>query len=735
MEFIFLDLITAALFAVKWLIYVLAFLLLLLGIDDLVIDLSYWVRRFYRKLFIYSNFPTADESILFPVPEKPLAVMVPAWNEVGVIGKMAEFAAKTLDYENYQIFVGVYPNDPDTQRDVDEVCQRFVNVHKVVCARPGPTSKADCLNNIINAILTFEESSGVQFQGFILHDAEDIISPLELRLFNFLTPAKDLIQVPVYPFIPRWHEFTAGHYLDEFAEQHAKDIVVREAVVGQVPSAGVGTCFSRRAILALLADGDGIAFDIQSLTEDYDIGYRLKGKGMEEIFARFYVKDPKYASLREYGTGVSRAQGGVICVREFFPRTFDHAVRQKSRWITGIVFQGTKSLGWSRSFAQNYFLWRDRRSGVANFVGLLVNATILIAFLVWGINRLFPQSWQFPSLLDGGPIFLTVLALNVALLANRIFHRFFFVCTFYGINQGLLSIPRILWSNIINFCATWRALINVIRAGDARRVAWDKTQHEIPSLSETSRTPIGQYLVEMGEITQEQLEQQLQGGHRFRLGRTLMMQMLVTPQALGKALAMQAGIAYDEKLPMDFDATLIASFPRKLALRYGVVPLCKKGDRLELAVEKFLSPVAQGAIARQIGVEVTPVMLPAGFVTLALRYWYGLTAMRHTDPVLIYLQQHPEDREMVTALARYQVLLGDLIQEMGMISPQIFSQALFDFDPVKVSVGRFLRERGLISEPLLQDAVKLQRELQHKAQELALSMIEDATSVSAGSRP
>ncbi|WP_223200730.1 glycosyltransferase, partial [Staphylococcus aureus] len=55
---------------------------------------------------------------------------------------MAELAATTLDYENYHIFVGTYPNDPDTQRDVDEVCARFPNVHKVVCARPGPTSKA-----------------------------------------------------------------------------------------------------------------------------------------------------------------------------------------------------------------------------------------------------------------------------------------------------------------------------------------------------------------------------------------------------------------------------------------------------------------------------------------------------------------------------------------------------------------------------------------------------------------
>jgi len=87
-----------------------------------------------------------------------------------------------------------------------------------------------------------------------------------------------LIQVPVYPFERSWTNFTSMCYLDEFAEVHGKDIVVREAIAGQVPSAGVGTCFSRRAVLALVADGDGIAFDTQSLTEDYDIGFRLKEK-------------------------------------------------------------------------------------------------------------------------------------------------------------------------------------------------------------------------------------------------------------------------------------------------------------------------------------------------------------------------------------------------------------------------------------------------------------------------
>lgn len=282
-----LDVFATWLYGLKVIAITLAVIMFISGLDDFV----YWVRRIKRKLSVYRRYPRMSYRELYKPDEKPLAIMVPAWNETGVIGNMAELAATTLDYENYHIFVGTYPNDPDTQRDVDEVCARFPNVHKVVCARPGPTSKADCLNNVLDAITQFERSANFAFAGFILHDAEDVISPMELRLFNYLVERKDLIQIPVYPFEREWTHFTSMTYIDEFSELHGKDVPVREALAGQVPSAGVGTCFSRRAVTALLADGDGIAFDVQSLTEDYDIGFRLKEKGMTEIFVRFPVVD------------------------------------------------------------------------------------------------------------------------------------------------------------------------------------------------------------------------------------------------------------------------------------------------------------------------------------------------------------------------------------------------------------------------------------------------------------
>ena len=451
------------LFVLKYVVYVLSVLLLFFGLDDLFIDLVYWGRKCYRRLVVYRKHPKLHYSKLKEKPEQPLAIMVPAWQEQDVVGPMAELAASTLDYENYHIFVGTYPNDEKTQADVDAVCARFPNVHKIVCARPGPTSKADCLNNIIASIFTFEAQAKFQFKGFILHDAEDVLSPMEMSLFNYLVERKDLIQLPVFPFERKWYEFTSGSYLDEFAEIHGKDVPVREALVGQVPSAGVGTCFSRRAIELLIEQGDGIAFDVQSLTEDYDIGFRLKQHGMSEVFVHFPVLTDSHKQKVKKGSLKSPSYSSVVCVREYFPNTFTTAVRQKSRWIIGIVFQGMKSHAWTKDWKLNYFLWRDRRGGITNFIGFMALLVLFQLGCVWAYQLLSDSAYNFLSIYGDEPWLAAVLWANAVLLGNRMLQRFVFVSRYYGWVQGVLSLPRMVWGNIVNFFANLRAVRQSLR--------------------------------------------------------------------------------------------------------------------------------------------------------------------------------------------------------------------------------------------------------------------------------
>ncbi|MCC9624089.1 phage adsorption protein NrfB [Thalassospira sp. MA62] len=714
------DVLIYILYALKYLVLVVALLIFVLGLDDLFIDCVYWSRVIIRSLTIFRRYPHADEERLYSVAEKPLAIMVPAWQEVGVVGEMARLAASSIDYENYQIFVGTYPNDPDTQADVDAVCAQFPNVHKVVCVRPGPTSKADCLNNIIDAILTFESQAGITFQGFILHDAEDVISPLELRLYNFLLPQKDMIQVPVYPYPPKWWEFTAGHYLDEFAEMHGKDVVVREALAGQVPSAGVGTCFSRRAISSLLDEGDGIAFDISSLTEDYDIGFRLKQKGMVCIFARFSVKNIENALPTTWIPGMDRRMTNCICVREHFPRSFTHAVKQKSRWITGIVFQGTRNIGWTNSLILNYFLWRDRRGFLANLLGLLVNILMVISIFMALIIAFFPNAWHFMSIIGDDLTIRILLYFNGFLLVNRIVQRAWFVTRFYGMYQGVLSIPRVVWSNIVNFCANVRAIKLVLSFGDSRRVAWDKTSHEFPVVGAARREPLGSYLVNQGWATERQVQDALTSPNRRRLGHELLLRGIIKSQQLVQALALQANLDWINFNPFNLAAETISKFPSNLALRYAVLPIAEDGNTLIVASETPISQVSLGAISRKIKRKLDCRLAPQGRVTLGLRFWYGGRHMSEENKkVMEILQAHPDNADLLEEVCQHQVMLGDLLRVHGIVSVPLMNQALIDFDPQKEALGEHLVGRGIIDRAILERVLQDQKSEQHQAYAIA----------------
>ena len=65
-------------------------------------------------------------------------------------------------------------------------------------------------------------------------------------------------------------------------------LIVRNTPRYDLP-AGVGTCFSRKAMEELAAETHNQPFNTDTLTEDYDIGARLARRGMKQIFGKFPV--------------------------------------------------------------------------------------------------------------------------------------------------------------------------------------------------------------------------------------------------------------------------------------------------------------------------------------------------------------------------------------------------------------------------------------------------------------
>lgn len=681
-------------YALKWIFIVVACAILICGLDDLFIDLYYWRLKFGKGVRRFRKpGQTPSEKTLLHQRQKPLAIMVPAWQEVGVVGGMAQLMAEKLDYENYHIFIGTYPNDPATQADVDNVCALYPNVHKVVCVNPGPTCKADCLNNILRAISQFERDARVEFSGYILHDAEDVIHPLELRLFNHYLPKYGLIQLPVYPFVRVWHKFTSGHYTDEFSELHGKDVLVREAITGQVPSAGVGTCFSRKAVDKLFQKNRSTAFNTESLTEDYDIGFQLKRLGLRETF----VRCPTDTSATQGGDnlGWSQRERSVVCVREYFPDRLSAAIRQKSRWIVGIVFQGFKSIGWTDNWRINYFLLRDRRSLVTNllgFMGLLILIN-LVALLVY--QNLNPDGYKFLANFASDKLVAVLVLCNLLLLANRFLQRFIFVSQYYGFTQGMLSIPRVIWGNVINFFACARAIRQTFAVQSVRSVAWDKTTHDFP-LVKSARKSEEDLLIQFPNYESTWLKE---GSLKTQKGLGLFQRLIlggkVTAWDVATIKARAAGVDPIELDPYVLDEAVLRSFPKYLVWKYSVVPIAQGKNGLTLASEDPLSPVSLAALTRSVGNSIEYVIAAPGTVVAAMKYWYGgKTPEMSRDTSVGY---GPNARSPLT-----QVLLKDYMVRTGVVSQPVMTQLLVELSEKCWRIEDLLTGKGILSPEQLE---------------------------------
>lgn len=474
------DAVIAYVDAIAGLFFVIGVTIIVYSLDDLLVDVAFWSMKLFGGK---QHHPTISEAALLAKPMRPIAVMVPAWHESDVIYGMLKTNVVHSPYTVF--FVGTYPNDPATQNEVLRAAAEYpYNVKLVVGPLDGPTTKAECLNAVIARIGEYEKENEIEFAGFVLHDSEDVVHPLEFALFNALLDKIDFIQLPVFSFSRSLHHVVAGTYMDEFAEFHNKDLVVRERLTGFIPCAGVAACFSRRAIHGLSKERDGEVFDPTALTEDYDVAFKIKSLGLKSAFVRNDA--PYFLDIPEGAAGLVRIdQRLAIATREYFPDDFRSAYRQRARWILGIGFQGANTLGWGETLLDKLFFLRDRKgvlSGMIAVVGYFLTFNAVVIAALASVS----DDWRIAAYALLRPALQTIFFVNIALLANRLIERMIFTTQVYGVAHGLMATPRVIFSNFLNFSAALRALYIFIwrhKIGGAP-LSWDKTQHTIPKFAE-----------------------------------------------------------------------------------------------------------------------------------------------------------------------------------------------------------------------------------------------------------
>lgn len=445
--------------------------------DDLAVDGIWAWQRFVSRsrpgetVPVISSQPQEDRLRSPDMPPRH-AIFIPAWDEADVIADMVAHTLQRWPGQQYRLYIGVYPNDPATGFAALRGARGDSRLVIVPLPCAGPTSKADCLNHIWNAMVEYERAHGFTFASVVLHDAEDLVHPGELSLHDHFLKRHDFVQLPVSPLIDPRSPLVSGHYADEFAEAHSRVMPVRSNLQVAMPCAGVG-CSFRRATLQALANevaGDapgGVPFTADSLTEDYELGLRIYEAGGRGVFVR--ARDDA---------------GRLVATCAYFPGNLTPSVRQKTRWMIGIALAGWDRTGWGKGFADVWMRARDRRSALA----ALVLVTAYLGLLLWGIVGIGTIAGLYmPTPLD--PAFRVMMILTGLSLIWRMAARA--VCTgyHYGWRQALWSVPRMFVGNIIAMMAARRALVAYASSLRGQPLAWDKTQHHIPSASPAASRP------------------------------------------------------------------------------------------------------------------------------------------------------------------------------------------------------------------------------------------------------
>ena len=522
---------------------------------------------------------------------------------------------------------------------------------------------------------------------------------MELKFFNYLLPRKDMIQLPVASLEREWYELVAGTYMDEFAESHAKEMVVRESVSGMVPSAGVGTCFSRKALINLIGATHNKPFNIESLTEDYDVGLRLARLGMQSIFGVFPVTFR--VRRTSWGSKTKARELKVempLCVREYFPDNFRLAYRQKSRWVLGIGLQSWEQIKWQGSLAARYLLLHDRKGVVTSFISIFAYILVL-QFIVFHVG-LSTGWWDayYPSMFGEHSIWRTLIYVNAFFLAIRAAHRVYFTTVLYGWEHGLMALPRMVIGNFVNCMAVaraWRLFLSYLFRG--KKLVWDKTMHEFPSGAQLARKRqrLGELLQSWQAVDEGTLARALeqQAATQTPLGRVLVSNGWLDEETLAEAIAYQADLPR-VNLTAELVRAHASMLPVDLAVRHRAIPLgLNKAGGPVVAVASPLSQDAVDELTKTLQVQPLQRIAREGEIAVALRL------LREGSGVSAPAQRVPSGP-----------LLGDMLIERGLLKKDVFDAAMREYRPDKHGrIGDYLVERGVIPRNVVEKVVQDQR--------------------------
>ena len=189
---------------------------------------------------------------------------------------------------------------------------------------------------------------------------------------------------------------------------------------------------------------------------------------------------------------------------------------------------------------------------------------------------------------------------------------------------------------------------------------------------------LGQTLLEMGLITENELELALQEQIKSKklLGRILVDMGFLTENEIMKALSVHAGIEIIDLKTSVVEKKAIDVFPSALAKTYEVFPIGMEKNTLTIAVGDTLSLNIQDDISFILGYKVKMVLAEKEDIKDLIATYYG-SKMESIDDLIKWLSQDVAEMEELETIAASQGEYATItsLEEIASLPPVV---KLFD---------------------------------------------------------
>lgn len=381
-----------------------------------------------------------EDILLLSEPDLPfVTIIIPVYDEAGVIGETIE-RFMNVDYpkDRYELLIATYESDLSTRTVIEDYMKKYRNIRVAINREKPPTTKAQNVNNAYSYLTDRTEIVG-------LHDAEDRVSKNILKNITATIAKEKCIQSKVVVELDENSTLTEKASSINFARCYNLIVPGKNHMGYLIFSAGVGT-YIKRDILDKIITSDGYLLDEKNLVEDFELSLRLARHGYKIRY------DPRSE------------------VQEKFPKRFDFAVKQRTRWALGGM-QTLRKHGLPKEFT-----FKEKLGIVIDLFGLgsplWLFALLLLIFCIIGSLIGF-------KIIPEGSILWHISILNTVLGIEELIVSPYFVVkekkirikTYFGL------IPAVILNDIINVIAVSRAIYKYISASQ-KNFTWDKTQHE-----------------------------------------------------------------------------------------------------------------------------------------------------------------------------------------------------------------------------------------------------------------